>query len=225
MANTPQDLSIQPRFLVVFDCDSTLIQDEVIDLIAEAAGTREMVAAVTERAMRGEIDFAESLAERVATLDGVPNTVFADVLAKVRPSRGVEDLIAYIHSNGGKVGVVSGGFHEVLDPLATQLGVDVWRANRLQVTDQALTGVTVGPVIDGEAKAKALREWASEYGVAPHQTVAIGDGANDIPMMRIAGLSVAFNAKPAVREVATVSVEDDLSHVIPHLEGIIRNAQ
>lgn len=221
MINNSTLPTVQPRFLVVFDCDSTLIQDEVIELIADAAGTRAMVTEVTERAMRGEIDFTESLTERVATLRGVPNTVFDNVLEKVRPSRGVHELIAYIHQQGGKVGVVSGGFHEVLDPLAGQLNVDVWRANRLRVVNDELTGETLGPIIDGEAKARALKEWASEYGVELQHTVAIGDGANDIPMMNIAGLSVAFNAKPVVREVATISVEDDLSLVIPHLGAMM----
>lgn len=208
--------------LVVFDCDSTLIQDEVIELLADAAGARETVAAVTERAMRGEIDFRASLIERVATLEGVSEHVFTDVLEQVRVTPGVPELLARIHELGGVVGVVSGGFHEILDPLATRLGVDVWRANRLEVIDGVLTGRTVGPIIDGEAKAQALTEWARAAGLEPSATIAIGDGANDIPMMRLAGFSVAFNAKPVVREVASVQVNDDLSAVIPHLDAVVQ---
>lgn len=209
-----------PRPLVVLDCDSTTIRDEVIELLADAAGTREEVAAVTERAMRGEIDFAESLAARVATLRGTPETVFADAYARLRRSPGIEALIAAIHQRGGVVGVVSGGFHEVLDPLAADLGLDLWRANRLEVADGRLTGRTVGPVIDAAAKAAALEEWAAAAGVPMWATVAIGDGANDLEMMRIAGLSVAYNAKPVVRERADVSLTDDLALVIPLLDRL-----
>lgn len=207
--------------LVVFDCDSTLIQDEVIELLAETAGTRDLVAKVTERAMRGEIDFATSLVERVATLRGVSESVFEDVYRNVRVSPGAPELIARIHELGGSVAVVSGGFHEVLDPLANDLQVDVWRANRLEVVHGKLTGRTVGPIIDGNAKAAALSEWAEAAGVRPEHTIAIGDGANDIPMMRRAGLSVAFNAKPIVRQEANVQVDHDLSDVIPHLENFL----
>lgn len=203
--------------LVVFDCDSTLIEEEVIELIAEAAGTRELVAQVTEKAMRGELDFAESLTERVATLDGVADSIFQKVLAQITPSRGVKELITHIHELGGVVAVVSGGFHEVLDGLAEKLHIDRWRANRLEVQTGALTGKTLGPIIDGAAKASFLQELTTEYGIASTHTVAIGDGANDLPMMEIAGLSVAYNAKPAVRDAADLIIDDDLSLVIPHL--------
>ena len=137
------------RLLVVLDVDSTLIEDEVIELIADHAGTREAVAAVTERAMRGELDFAESLRERVATLRGVPVTALDDVRARVQVTRGVPELVAGIHAAGGAIAAVSGGFHEVLDPLADSLGLDRWRANRLGVADGVLTGVVDGPIIDG----------------------------------------------------------------------------
>ena len=153
------------RPLVVLDCDSTTIQDEVIELLADAAGTRELVAEVTERAMRGELDFAESLRDRVATLAGTPETVFAEAYARVRPTPGIHELVAAVHERGGLVGVVSGGFHEVLDPLAADLQLDLWRANRLEVADGMLTGGTVGPVIDAAAKAAALREWADAAGI------------------------------------------------------------
>lgn len=200
---------------MVLDCDSTTIQDEVIELLAESAGTRELVAEVTERAMRGELDFAESLRERVATLAGTPDTVFAETYARVRLSPGIRELIAAVHERGGKVGVVSGGFHEVLDPIAADLGLDFWRANRLEVFDGQLTGRTVGPVIDGAAKADALKEWAAQAGIPLTATVAIGDGANDLLMMEVAELGVGYNAKPIVQQCADVSIEGDLALAIP----------
>ncbi len=208
------------RPLVVLDCDSTTIQDEVIELLAEVAGTRELVAEVTERAMRGELDFAESLRERVATLAGTRESVFADAYARVRPSRGIHELVAEVHARGGVVGVVSGGFHEVLDPLAADLSLDRWRANRLEVADGVLTGRVTGPIIDAAAKAEALREWAEEAGIPLSATVAIGDGANDLEMMAVAAVSVGFNAKPVVRERADVTIEDDLALTIPLLDRL-----
>ena len=206
--------------LVVLDCDSTTIQDEVIELLAEAAGSRAEVAEITERAMRGELDFSESLAERVATLAGTDVSVFERAYAQIRLTPGIEALISEVHARGGKVGVVSGGFHEVLDPLARDLGLDFWRANRLEVVDGALTGRTVGPVIHATAKAEALREWSVESGIPLTAAVAIGDGANDLEMMEVAALGVAFNGKPLVRERADVSIEDDLSLAIPLLDRL-----
>ena len=170
--------------------------------------------------MRGELDFSESLAERVSTLAGTPDSVFAQAYSRVRLSPGIRELIAAVHERGGRVGVVSGGFHEVLDPLAADLGLDLWRANRLEVADGALTGRTVGPIVDAAAKADALREWAAEAGIPLSATVAVGDGANDLKMMEIAGLSVAYNAKPIVREQADVSIEDDLALAIPLLDRL-----
>lgn len=211
-------MSIAP--LIVLDCDSTTIQDEVIELIADVAGTREQVAEVTERAMRGELDFAESLTERVATLAGTPESVFGDAYGRVRLSPGIRELIAHVHGLGGKVAVVSGGFHEVLDPLAAELGLDFWRANRLEVVDGVLTGRTVGPIIDADAKAAALTEWAARSGIPLAASVAIGDGANDLEMMRVAGLGVSYNGKPIVRERADVAIEDDLTRVIPFLDRL-----
>ncbi len=209
-------MTVSHRFLIVLDADSTLIEDEVIELLADAAGSRELVAAVTERAMRGELDFAESLRERVRTLAGLPTGVFADVGRMIRPTPGVHDLIAGIHAHGSRVGVVSGGFHELLDPLADALGLDHWRANRLEVVDGHLTGELVGPIIDAAAKADTLREWAAADQVDIRQTVAVGDGANDLEMMAVAGLSVAFNAKPVVKERADVVIDVcDLSQVLP----------
>lgn len=210
--------SVAPRFLVVLDADSTLIEDEVIELLADAAGSRTLVAEVTERAMRGELDFADSLRARVATLAGLSTAVFADVGRLIRPTPGVHDLIVGLHAHGSSVGVVSGGFHELLDPLADVLGLDHWRANRLEARDGLLTGRLIGPVIDARAKAEALREWAAAEQVALAQTIAVGDGANDLQMMAVAGLSVAFNAKPRVREEADLVIDvADLSQLLPVL--------
>ena len=206
--------------LVVLDCDSTTIQDEVIELLAEVAGTRAQVAAVTERAMRGDLDFSASLSERVATLSGTPDSAFADAYARVRLTPGIRELVAAVHARGGKVGVVSGGFHEVLDPIAADLGLDFWRANRLEVLDGKLTGRTVGPIVDAAAKAAALREWAAQAGIPLSATVAIGDGANDLDMMAVAAIGVSFDGKPVVRERADVSIESDLAHAIPLLDRL-----
>ncbi|MFE6733471.1 phosphoserine phosphatase SerB [Microbacterium sp. NPDC057650] len=206
------------RFLVVLDADSTLIQDEVIELLADEAGRRDEVQAATEAAMRGEVDFATSLRSRVAALTGVPASAFERVRARVRPTPGVRDLTAAVHERGGVVGVVSGGFHEILDGVAPGLGVDRWRANRLIVADGVLTGEVDGGIVDAEAKASSLLAWAAELGVPASRTVAIGDGANDLRMMAVAGLGLAFNAKPAVRAAASLVVgRQDLSQVIPLL--------
>jgi len=204
------------RFLLVLDVDSTLIEDEVIELLADAAGSHDAVAEITFRAMNGELDFAESLRERVATLEGLPASVFAEVGAKVTVTRGVPQMIAAVHAAGGEVAVVSGGFHEIIDPLAERLGLDHWRANRLEVVDGRLTGQVVPPIVDAQAKADALQEWADAAGIPIAQTLAIGDGANDLPMMALAGLSVGFDAKAPVRDVADVLLDErDLSMVLP----------
>lgn len=203
------------RFLVVLDADSTLIRNEVIELIADEAGRGAEVAAATEAAMRGEVDFATSLRSRVEALQGVPIERFARVLERIEPTPGVHELIAEVHARGGLVGVVSGGFHEILDTVAPDLGVDFWRANRLNVAEGQLTGTVDGDIVDAEAKATQLLAWAREHGVAPSRTIAIGDGANDLRMMAVAGLGLAFNAKPAVRAQANLVIEKvDLREVI-----------
>jgi phosphoserine phosphatase len=210
--------SVPTRLLVVLDADSTLIEDEVIELLADVAGSRALVAEVTERAMRGELDFADSLRARVETLAGLPISVFEEVGRLIRPTPGVHDMIAGLHAHGSRVGVVSGGFHELLDPLAATLGLDYWRANRLETRDGVLTGGLVGPVIDAVAKADALVEWAAAEQVTLDRTVAVGDGANDLLMMDVAGLSVAFNAKPRVKEAADLIIDvADLSQLLPVL--------
>jgi phosphoserine phosphatase len=198
--------------LLVMDVDSTLITAEVIELIAERAGTRAQVAEITEAAMRGELDFAASLRERVATLAGVPDTVFADVIAEVEFSPGAPELVAAAQAAGWEVALVSGGFAEIVETLAARLGITRFKANRLEVKDGALTGRTVGPVIDREAKEAALREFAAELGVAVDDVVAIGDGANDLAMMAAAGLGIAFNAKPIVREQADAAIDGRLDY-------------
>ena len=193
------------EYLVVFDVDSTLIEDEVIELLAEVAGKRDEVAAVTERAMAGELDFAQSLIERVATLAGLPDSVFADVQSRIRITTGAKETIAAIQAAGGKVGAVSGGFIQLLTPLAAELNLDFARANELEVIDGKLTGKVVGKIIDRTAKADALKEWSAVSGLT--NTVAVGDGANDLGMMACADLGVAFNAKSIVREKADAVIE------------------
>lgn len=192
--------------LFVMDVDSTLIEDEVIELLAERAGTREQVAAVTARAMHGELDFAQSLQERVATLAGVPVSVFAEVLQQVRLTKGARSLVQTLHERGCKVGLVSGGFIEVVEPLASDLRIDHVAANRLETSGSVLTGRTVGTVVDRAEKARLLRKWAQADCVALERTVAMGDGANDLDMLATAGLGIAFCAKPVVAQAADAAV-------------------
>ena len=207
------------KFLVIFDVDSTLIEDEVIELLAEAAGKRAEVAEVTERAMRGELDFAYSLRERVSTLAGLPVSVIDDTYARIRITRGAQALIEHIHAIGGKVAAVSGGFSQLLEPLAAKLKIDFWNANELDIENGLLTGKVKGQIVDREAKAASLQKWAAELGLGLDKTIAVGDGANDLGMMEIAGLSVAFNAKPKVREAAKLVVSsnnlEELVAVLP----------
>ncbi len=204
-----------PRMLVVLDVDSTLIEDEAIELLAAEAGSLAEVAAVTDRAMRGELDFAESLRSRVATLAGLPDTVHVEVGARIRVTPGADRMVEALHAAGHVVAVVSGGFHELLDPLAARLGLDLWRANRLETAGGHLTGRVTGPVIDAAAKRAAVEEWSRELGIPLTRVIAVGDGANDLEMMAVAGLSVAFDAKPAVRRGADVCIDRrDLAQVL-----------
>jgi phosphoserine phosphatase len=178
---------------------------------------------ITDRAMNGELDFEASLRARVATLAGLPVSVYDEVAALIRVTPGVPEMVSGVHAAGGCVGVVSGGFHELVDPLAERLGLDYWRANRLETTDGRLTGGLIGPIVDAAAKATTLREWAEDCGVSLRQTIAVGDGANDLPMMAITGLSVGFDAKAPVRDEAHVIMDvRDLSQLLPLL-GLPRN--
>lgn len=206
--------------LVVLDADSTALQDEVIELIAEVAGTRDEVAKITERAMRGEIDFADSLRHRVRTLAGTPREAFVEIIGRVQATEGLKALADEVHKRNGVIGVVSGGFHEVLDEILPQYDIDIWVANRLEVIDEKLTGELYGPLIDAEGKAQTLRHWSQMTGIPLERSIAVGDGANDLAMMAIAGTSIAFNAKPIVREKATYAIDvPDLSPVIAYLDG------
>ncbi len=205
-------------FLVVLDVDSTLIENEVIELLADQAGSLPEVEEITRRAMNGELDFEESLRARVSTLEGLPESAFGTVGAMVEVTRGVPELIAGVQGAGGRIAVVSGGFHEVLDPVAERLGLDHWRANRLEVVDGRLTGGLTGPIIDAQAKADTLVEWARDAALPLSRTIAVGDGANDLPMMAICGLAIGFDAKAPVRDLAHVLIDErDLSSVLPLL--------
>jgi phosphoserine phosphatase len=201
--------------LVIFDVDSTLIEQEVIELLADCAGKRSEVEAVTEKAMSGELDFTASLKARVRHLEGLPETVIEETLAKCSITKGAKQLIAAIHLAGGKVGAVSGGFSQLLDPLAKELELDFHRANTLEVVEGYLTGDVTGLIIDKPAKATALIEWAQALDLDLKYTVAIGDGANDLDMMAVAGLGIGFNAKPRVRKAADIILDSaDLSEAI-----------
>jgi len=201
--------------LIVMDVDSTLIQDEVIDLLAARAGCAEEVAKVTSAAMRGELDFGASLRERVALLAGLPDLVLDQVRDELRLTPGAETLIATLRRLGFKTGIVSGGFSQVIEPLATSLGIDYAVANQLEIADGKLTGRISGPVVDRAAKAAALRQFADLAGVPVSQAIAVGDGANDLDMIAAAGLGVAFNAKPVVRDAADTSLS------FPHLDAVL----
>lgn len=208
-------LARRGRRLLVMDVDSTLIQDEVIELLARHAGREAQVAAVTERAMRGELDFADSLHERVAALAGLDESVFDDVRAAIRLTPGARTLVRTAKRLGFTVAVVSGGFIEVVEPLARELGIDHAHANRLEIVDGKLTGRVVGPVVDRAEKAQALRRFAEQEGLPLSRTIAIGDGANDLDMLAAAGLGVAFNAKPVVRAQADTTVN------VPYLDPVL----
>ncbi len=215
-------LARRGRRLVVMDVDSTLIQDEVIELLASHAGREAEVAAVTAAAMRGELDFADSLRERVAALEGLPVSVLADVRAAVQFTPGARTLVRTLKRLGFTVAIVSGGFIEVVEDLARELGIDHAHANRLEVRDGILTGRLVGDIVDRAGKAAALRRFAAEAGLPLSRTVAIGDGANDLDMLEAAGLGVAFNAKPVVREQADTAVNVPYLDAVLYLLGITR---
>lgn len=209
--------------IVLLDMDSTLIREEVIDLLARKAGVEESVAAITQSAMRGELDFSQSLAARVQQLAGLAESAIAEVAREITLTPGARTLIRTLHRLGHKVGVVSGGFLNVIEPLLQELQIDFYQANTLEIQNGHLTGRTVGPVIDRAAKADALREFAQRENVALSQTVAIGDGANDLDMIEAAGLGIAFNAKPAVQAAADSAVNSPYLDSVLYLIGISRD--
>ena len=222
IAVAPAGLARRGRRLVVMDVDSTLIQDEVIELLAARAGRQAEVAIVTSAAMRGELDFAESLRARVSTLAGLPVSVLDEVRADIRLTAGARTLVRTLKRLGFTVAVVSGGFIEIVGPLAAELEIDHAHANRLEVKDGLLTGGLVGEIVDRQGKAEALRRFASKEHLPLSRTVAIGDGANDLDMLAAAGLGIAFNAKPIVREQADTSVNVPYLDAVLYLLGITR---
>jgi phosphoserine phosphatase len=216
------DLAVEPssrvreaKRLVLLDMDSTLIQQEVIDLIAQHAGKLDQVSKITESAMAGEIDFAQALSDRVSLLAGLDQSVIELVRKEITLTNGAQKLIETLHKQGHKVGVVSGGFLDVIEPILKDLKIDFYQANKLEIVNGKLTGQTEGVVIDRVAKLKSLYEFAKIEGVELAQTVAIGDGANDLDMIEAAGLGIAFNAKPKVAAAAATTIStSDLSTVL-----------
>ncbi|MGW3471855.1 phosphoserine phosphatase SerB [Saccharopolyspora sp. NPDC000995] len=215
-------LARRAKRLVVFDVDSTLIQGEVIEMLAARAGCEREVREVTERAMRGELDFAESLRQRVAVLEGLPASVLDDVAAELELTPGARTTIRTLRRLGFHTGVVSGGFTQIIDQLVDELGLDFSAANELEIVDGKLTGRVVGEIVDRPGKAKALRRFAESFGVPAAQCVAVGDGANDIDMLTAAGLGVAFNAKPALREVADTALSYPFLDTVLFVLGVTR---
>ncbi|MDT7574552.1 MAG: phosphoserine phosphatase [Pseudonocardiales bacterium] len=209
--------------LIVFDVDSTLVQGEVIEMLAARAGAEPQVRAITEAAMRGELDFAESLRQRVATLEGLPASVLDEVAALLELTPGARTTIRTLKRLGFRCGVVSGGFTQVIDGLAEELALDFVAANDLEIVDGRLTGRVVGEIVDRPGKAVALTRFAREAGVPLEQCVAVGDGANDIDMLTTAGLGIAFNAKPALREVADTALSLPYLDVVLFVLGITRD--
>ena len=203
------------RKLVVMDVDSTLIEQEVIDLLAEAAGVGEQVRSITESAMRGELDFEASLRKRVSLLKGQSASIIDEVTSKISLTPGARTLLRTLNKLGHGVGLVSGGFSQVIDPLAAQLGIANVRSNTLEIINGVITGDLQGTIIDRAGKAKALKDFAEIEKVSLANTIAIGDGANDLDMIATAGLGIAFNAKPTVQEVAQSALN------APYLDSVL----
>jgi phosphoserine phosphatase len=222
IAVSPGGLMRWAKKLVVMDVDSTLIQQEVIELLADKAGVHDKVKEITDAAMRGELDFAASLRARVALLEGLSESVITDIQQEIALTPGARTLVKTLHQLGHSVAVVSGGFTSVIEPLIKELGISHYRANTLEIIDGKLTGKVLEPIIDRAAKATALRDFAEIEGVQLEQTVAIGDGANDLDMISIAGLGIAFNAKPAVKAAAASSVSAPYLDSVLYLLGITR---
>ena len=218
---TGNPATVDDRRLIVMDIDSTLINEEVIDLLGEEAGVGEQVADITERAMRGELDFAQALNERVGLLAGLDASVFDRTFARVTFTPGALELVRTAHERGWKVGVVSGGFHEVADRIVDAAGIDYCLANRLEVEAGRLTGRLAAKIVTKERKLESLKAWAAELGIPLSRTVAIGDGANDIPMIQAAGVGIAFCAKPKTRAAAPHAIDErNLMLALPLIDGV-----
>lgn len=222
IAVSPGGLARLAKKLVVMDVDSTLIQQEVIELLAAKVGVADEVVAITNAAMAGELDFAASLRARVALLAGASSEILDEVRAEIKLTPGARTLVKTLQRLGHEVAVVSGGFTSVIEPLLTDLRISNYRANTLAIVDGKLTGEVIEPIIDRAAKAQALRDFATQTGVSLEQTIAIGDGANDLDMIAAAGLGIAFNAKPAVRAAADSSVSAPYLDSVLYLLGISR---
>ena len=215
LAVEPSSQAREAKRLVLLDMDSTLIEQEVIDLIAKHAGKHDQVSQITESAMAGELDFAQALSARVALLAGLDQSVIELVRKEITLTNGAKKLIETLHKQGHKVGVVSGGFLDVIEPILKELKIDFYRANKLEIVNGKLTGKTEGEIIDRIAKYNSLLDFAKIEGVDLSQTVAIGDGANDLDMIEAAGLGIAFNAKPKVAAAAATTISTlDLSAVL-----------
>ena len=215
LAVEPSSRAREAKRLVLLDMDSTLIQQEVIDLLAKHAGKLDQVSQITESAMAGDLDFSQALSARVALLAGVDQSVIELVRKEITLTNGAKELIETLHKQGHKVGVVSGGFLDVIEPILKNLKIDFYRANKLEIINGKLTGKTEGAIIDRVAKFSSLQEFAKIEGVELSQTIAIGDGANDLDMIEAAGLGIAFNAKPKVAAAAATTIStSDLSTVL-----------
>jgi phosphoserine phosphatase len=209
-------MSFQKR-LVQLDVDSTFIEQEAIELLAAKAGVLDEVARITDAAMRGELDFAQSLIARVALLRGLGEDAIGQVQKEIRLTDGAAELVALLHEKGHCVSLVSGGFNNILQSIVDELKIDFYKANTLEVIDGKLTGKVVGAIVDRAAKAEALKDFAQRCSVDLINTVAIGDGANDLDMMQIAGISIAFNAKPIVEAAADYSIKEQSLRSVPSL--------
>ena len=222
IAVSPGGLARLAKKLVVMDVDSTLIQQEVIELLAAKVGVADQVVSITAAAMAGELDFAQSLRARVALLAGAPESILAEVRNEIALTPGARTLVKTLQKLGHEVAVVSGGFTTVIEPLLGELGIVNYRANTLEISDGKLTGKVIDPIIDRAGKAQALRDFADKVGVTLAQTIAIGDGANDLDMIAAAGLGIAFNAKPAVKAAADSSLSAPYLDSVLYLLGISR---
>ncbi|GBL33035.1 phosphoserine phosphatase [Actinomycetota bacterium] len=215
LAVEPGGLQRKSKRIVMLDMDSTLIEQEVINLLGQAAGKSLEIEAITDKAMAGDLDFKTALIERLSLLKGLDHNILSQVRDQITLTKGAKKLVDELHQQGHKVGVVSGGFIEVIEPILKSLEIDFYRANKLKIQDGVLTGEIDGPLIDSQAKRMALEEFADQEQVQLEQTVAIGDGANDLEMIKAAGLGIAFNAKPKVAAAADTTISNqDLSTVL-----------